>query len=102
MRSYERKYVETVSSNVQSIHSNKVKGLGVSSTLGINTLISMSFVRCSDTHTAAFPAVQMRGLPHDCNNPPATMGHLPGVTKTHPGRYARHTTLNNHSFEVLS
>lgn len=67
-----------------------VKGLGVSSTLGINTLIFMSFLRCSDTPTAASPAVQMRGLPHDRNNPPATMGHLPGVIKTHPARYVRH------------
>lgn len=58
----------------------------VSFRLGINTLVFLSFLRCTDTRTAAFPAVQMRGLPHNRNNPPSTMGHLPGVTKTHPAR----------------
>lgn len=54
--------------------------------LDINTLIFLSFLRCADTRTAAFLAVQMIGLPHGRNNHPATMGHLPGITKTHPAR----------------
>lgn len=59
----------------------------VSISLGINTLIFLSFLRCADIRAAVFPAVQMRGLPHDRNNPTSTMGHLPGVTKTYPARH---------------
>ncbi len=74
----------------------------VSISLGINTLIFLSFLKCADTRAAVFPAVQMRGLPHDRNNPTSTMGHLPGVTKTHPARHNPEQSAFWNAVKILS